>query len=846
MRNCTTSGTTPPSDPASCTGGGTRDGSTNLTTLTWFDGTGAAVRTTADAGTSSATTATSDTAYDALGRLQATRDPLGTVTRTTYDGATGKASATIVNCVDTTAPSNWQDCAGTALADGTRNLATSLEYDARGNRTAVVAPNGRRTTTAYDLADRVVRVVDNDVASPALPGEDVTTEYAYDAAGHRIAERLPAADGSAFTVNATTYDGDGRVASTIANCTVSATTPPADPAWRTCGQGGVTGTQDAATNIVTAYGYDARGNQASVTAPDPSAAASSTATATTRYAFTAEGRLCRVLENASVDLQGLADPCATAVTGRTTTANLLTQYAYDAAGNMSSATDAAGSTTSYAYDAAGNMSSATDPLGAVTAWTYDALGRRTRQQNRTSPPVTNTVDWAYDAAGHVVSRTANSVTVTYGYDLGGNRLTASDGAGTITATYDRLSRVLTTSDSLDSGAATSYTYSLTSPQWTDPTGTYLVTLDRFDRAVALDDPATSAGFTWAYRADGQTSSYGQPNGNTTAYAYDAAGRPLATTTTAAGPVTRAAYTWTRNRAGQVLSEATAITGDPTNDTRTFTYDPVARLTAFSDDGWTTATTYGWGAVPNRTAVQVTGGPSVPTTYDAANRPLNQNGVANAFASDADGRLTARPDATGAAYQRMTWDSLGRLTSVLPPSGSTPTATYTYDPLDRLRMADYGSGNRARLRYVGLTTSIAQEVNDATGTVIRSIGNSWAGDHLEDWTGAGSSLRIYGVNGHGDVTWTAGSTGSVTGTVRYDPWGTATSVTGSMPDFRFQGSWADDATKLSWVITRWYAPAQGRFISEDSLLGQPRDPDSRHLYAYGAGEPVGRSDPGGRY
>ena len=160
------------------------------------------------------------------------------------------------------------------------------------------------------------------------------------------------------------------------------------------------------------------------------------------------------------------------------------------------------------------------------------------------------------------------------------------------------------------------------------------------------------------------------------------------------------------------------------------------------------------------------------------------------------------------------------------------------------MADYGSGNRVRLRYVGLTTSVAQEVNDATGAVIRSIGNSWTGDHLEDWTGSGSNLRVYGVNGHGDVTWTAGSTGSVTGTARYDPWGAAASVTGSVPDFRFQGSWADGATGLSWAVTRWYAPAQGRFISEDSLLGTPREPDSRHLYAYGAGDPVGRVDPGG--
>jgi RHS repeat-associated protein len=73
---------------------------------------------------------------------------------------------------------------------------------------------------------------------------------------------------------------------------------------------------------------------------------------------------------------------------------------------------------------------------------------------------------------------------------------------------------------------------------------------------------------------------------------------------------------------------------------------------------------------------------------------------------------------------------------------------------------------------------------------------------------------------------------------------ATSVTGSVPAFGFQGSWTDDVTKLSWVVTRWYAPAQGRFLSEDSLLGQPRDPDSRHLYAYGAGDPVGAWDPDG--
>ncbi|MEI7745139.1 MAG: RHS repeat-associated core domain-containing protein, partial [Chloroflexota bacterium] len=59
-------------------------------------------------------------------------------------------------------------------------------------------------------------------------------------------------------------------------------------------------------------------------------------------------------------------------------------------------------------------------------------------------------------------------------------------------------------------------------------------------------------------------------------------------------------------------------------------------------------------------------------------------------------------------------------------------------------------------------------------------------------------------------------------------------------------WHDTGTDLAWVVTRWYAPALGTFITEDSLLGQPRDPDSRHLYAYAQGEPVGSWDPDGRY
>jgi RHS repeat-associated protein len=71
------------------------------------------------------------------------------------------------------------------------------------------------------------------------------------------------------------------------------------------------------------------------------------------------------------------------------------------------------------------------------------------------------------------------------------------------------------------------------------------------------------------------------------------------------------------------------------------------------------------------------------------------------------------------------------------------------------------------------------------------------------------------------------------------------VARASPPARFQSSWCDGTTGLYWVVTRWYDPTLGRFVSEDSLLGEPRNPDSSNRYAYGEGDPVNHWDPDGR-
>ena len=807
-----------------------------------YDGAGNLLSETVDPGASPHLNLVTEYAYDTSARGTATRDPRGTITRTIYD-ADGRVSDMYTNCTTsgTTVPADWAHCTGLGTPDrtnGTYNLHTSYTYDHRGNKLTETAPNGRMTTWTYDDLDRVTKVVDNDVASPTLPTEDVTTEYAFDTAGNKTAVKSPTAAGGAsgYQVTRSFFDAMGRATRTITNCTDSGTTPPA--AWQTCSGGGI---HDAATNIEAAFTYDADGRTLSVTSPDPSApTGASTATITTQYAYDAAGRTCRVVENATgaTNLQGLPSPCGDPTQGAgTASANTSTLYAYDTAGNLASMTDADGHTTSYNYDTAGHPTGRTDPDGGQLSWRYDDAGRRTSQRNRTDPVPTYSVIWTYDAAGRMLTRTADGTVTSYTYDANGNRTCAGTGANCLTATdrvtasYDRLNRVLTVDDNADGTVDTTYTYSLTSPTWTDPTGSYAASLDKFDRATSMTDPVSAHAWSTSYGATGQGTGAVQGNGNTVTSTFDAIGREL-TRTTKTGSTTRAAYTWSHNRAGVALSEASSITGDPSNGTVGYTFDPLGRLASASLG---TSVAYTWDAATNRT-----GAGSSTTAFDSANRPVSGTSPTASYSSDADGRLTARPG------QALAWDHLARLIAVTTAAGTT---TYTYDPLDRLRTVAAPNGSRVRFRYTGLTTSAAQWIDDLAGTVTRSIANGWTGEHLADWDPAigASSLRNYGTNAHHDVTWVADTTGAVTASLRYDPWGAPRSnpASGYTP-FRFQGSWTDTGTDLSWVVTRWYAPALGAFISEDSLLGEPRDPDSRHLYAYGEGDPVNYWDPDGRF
>lgn len=81
------------------------------------------------------------------------------------------------------------------------------------------------------------------------------------------------------------------------------------------------------------------------------------------------------------------------------------------------------------------------------------------------------------------------------------------------------------------------------------------------------------------------------------------------------------------------------------------------------------------------------------------------------------------------------------------------------------------------------------------------------------------------------------------TYRYEPYGSTTaSGAASSNTYKYTGR-EEDGTGLYYYRARYYDPAIGRFISEDSLEFEG---GSLNLYGYAAGSPIDLKDPLGLY
>ena len=408
-------------------------------------------------------------------------------------------------------------------------------------------------------------------------------------------------------------------------------------------------------------------------------------------------------------------------------------------------------TTQYAYDAAGNVTQVTDPRGLVTTYTYDALGRRTQVQ---APPATSgraapVTVFNYDGQDRVTKVTdPRSLVTAYTIDgLGNTTAQQSPDTGTTNATYDAAGNLITRTDAR--GKTTTYTYDAlnrltkatyasgtptvmeydggTSPQpndighltkITDESGSTRFQYDGFGNLVQKAQTSTANGVTvtqtvaYAYGTSGSSTghvvSQTYPSGNVIGYSYDKGGRIAGLTLTTAKGNTALLS----NIQYQPFGKPTGWTwGNGTAYTRSF--DLNGRLTQFP-----LGATTGTGATPNGLARTV--------NYDVASR-ITAYTHTDTAGSPSSSTATA-------ANQTFGYDDNDRLISYLP---ATSSQSYSYD----------ANGNRTGQTIGG--SSYTQTIDPASNRQTASTGptpttNSY--DAAGNQTGDGATTYSYSDRG----------------------------------------------------------------------------------------------------
>jgi RHS repeat-associated protein len=487
---------------------------------------------------------------------------------------------------------------------------------------------------------------------------------------------------------------------------------------------------------------------------------------------------------------------------------------YDAAGRLTAATTPLGRTTGFQYNALNAVTQITDPLGGVTQFAYDPNGNLLALTDARG----GTTAYTYDSMDRVAARTdplAHPETSTY--DLNGNPIGGTDrksqGTGT---TYDALNRP--TLVTYQDGSTTAYTWDAGNrlTQVVDSLGgTITRTYDGLDRLTQEVTPQGTVSYT--YDAAGRRTSLtvlGQPS---VTYAYDNADR-LAQITQG-GATVDVTYDDANRRTSLTL---------PNGVSTEYGYDAASRLTGltYKLGGTTLGTlTYAYDAAGNRTGIggtwARTGLPAALTTatYDAANRQLTRDAIAQAF--DLNGNLTSDGALTYA------WDARNRLVGL---SGAA-TATFQYDALGR-RAAKTVNGAQTGFLYDGLNP--VQELTNSTPTATLLTGLGI--DEYLTRTDPTTTWQ-YLTDALGSTVALTDPAGSVQASYTYQPFGARTTTgTPGTNTFEYTGR-ENDGTGLQYYRARYYHPSMARFASEDParFVGE-----NAYLYAYG--NPVKFVDP----
>ncbi|MFG1843979.1 RHS repeat-associated core domain-containing protein [Micromonospora carbonacea] len=642
---------------------------------------------------------------------------------------------------------------------------------------------------------------------------------------------VPPTGGTTTTV---VTDPMGRTQQQLQYTSAPTLTSPADPFT---GSYQLTG----GTTVATGYGYDAGGNQSTLTDP--------------------AGNVWTRQHNLLGQVVSRDDPDAGISTTR-----------YDGVGNIVETTDSRGRTTSFTYDKidrrTGSYAAALSAQAAgnrLAAWVYD-------NDNAAEPTMTNPVgklttkiafrggaeyrtQWTgFNAYG---SSTGEKIVIpavegllgnTYGYTHSyhsstgkplGDTYQARGGlpAETVVRGY---SGVLDLPSTL--GGLASYASSTEYDAW-----------GRVTRGV--QGPATSAASLVNTYDDHNGRLLQQKVARTTTttsdvgrqdYAYDLFGNIVRTVDTRHLPGAAAETECFRYDALRRLTKAWTATDDctatPTTGNRATVGSGIGATSAY----WTEWEIDPLGNRTKETRYSPTGGADTVTTYaydgNGGGQPHTLTGTtttggltgSTSYAYDSAGNMTTRQ--AGQGTQTLTWDDAGELASVT--GGTDGDSSFLYD----------ADGNLLIQRDPGSTTLYlaGEQITLNTGTQALSgiRYHALPSGAVAYRTGSGTAYGFVLPDHQGTPSLYLNNTAQVPTWRQYTPYGAPRGATVTAPDNRgFLNQPLNPNTGLTQVGARNYDPTIGRFVSLDPLQ-DPADPQQWNGYAYANNTPVTSSDPSG--
>ena len=121
--------------------------------------------------------------------------------------------------------------------------------------------------------------------------------------------------------------------------------------------------------------------------------------------------------------------------------------------------------------------------------------------------------------------------------------------------------------------------------------------------------------------------------------------------------------------------------------------------------------------------------------------------------------------------------------------------------------------------------------------------------LYSTNGTDFATYYYILNLQGDVVKLIGTDGSIAASYTYDAWGNILDASGSMAEknsLRYRGYYYDSETGYYYLQSRYYDPANRRFINADVYNSTSQGFVGTNMFAYCQNNPICYTDPSGEF